>query len=151
WGSIFRVDLTSDRNSGTISIVFLGDKNHASFDNVAFADSHTLLVTEDRGDGLHASLDMLDSIWSIDFGSAKPIATRLVALGRDPASEKDVRLTGTPGFQNEGDNEPTGMHVSTGDISVNGMQGQSLDTQHVRWFFTQQHGLNRTFEIVFAH
>jgi hypothetical protein len=148
WGSIFRVDLTSDRNSGTISIVFLGDKNHASFDNVAFADSHTLLVSEDRGDGLHSSLDMLDSIWSIDFAPAKPVATRLIALGRDPASEKDVRLAGRPGFQNEGDNEPTGIHVSTGDASVDGMQGQPLDTEHARIFFTQQHGLNRTFEIV---
>jgi hypothetical protein len=41
-------------------------------------------------------------------------ASRFVALGRDKLSEIDLSLAGTPGFQNEGDNEPTGLHVSAG-------------------------------------
>ena len=31
WGGIFRVDLNANRNSGTISLVVLGDADHASF------------------------------------------------------------------------------------------------------------------------
>jgi hypothetical protein len=60
WGSIFRVDLNSDREAGSVS----GDAIHASFDNLTFADANTLLVAEDRGDTLHSELNRLDSIWA---------------------------------------------------------------------------------------
>jgi hypothetical protein len=64
WGSIFRVDLNSDRDAGTISIFVLGDAIHSSFDNLTFADTNTLLVAEDRGDTLHEQLNRLDSVWA---------------------------------------------------------------------------------------
>ncbi len=53
WGSIFRVSFTG--HDGTISIAVLGDAVHSSFDNLTFADSNTILATEDRGDALHGS------------------------------------------------------------------------------------------------
>ncbi len=65
WGGIFRVDLDASRETGNISLVVLGDADHASFDNITFVDDKdTVLVTEDRGDTLHDQLNKLDSIWA---------------------------------------------------------------------------------------
>src|SRR5262249_48915895 len=154
WGSIFRVDLSRNGNDGLISIVVLGDADHASFDNIAFADRDTLLAAEDRGYGLHTQLNKLDSVWAFRVGGEDDDdddvagSARFIALGRDPASEQDSLLLGTPGFQNDGDNEPTGLHVSNGDISVRGLLGTFSNLEHARWFVTQQHGLNQVWEIV---
>jgi hypothetical protein len=55
------------------------------------------------------------------------------------------------GFQNEGDNEITGFHVSNGDPSVGGILGaQSPKPFKNGWrvFYTQQHGDNFTWEIL---
>src|SRR5436305_7272321 len=50
WGGIFRVDLRADRNSGFISLVVLGDADHASFDNITFVDERdTVLGSRGRG------------------------------------------------------------------------------------------------------
>jgi hypothetical protein len=151
WGSIFRVDLDCSRSEGILSLVFLGDAVHNSFDNVAFADPFTLLVAEDRGDGLHKQLDTLDSVWAFSL-LGEPNPRRFVALGRDPASAIDAAYgdAGTPGYQNEGDNEPTGLHVSNGGSSIAGMQGTLAATVHTRTFFTQQHGENRVYEVIRA-
>jgi secreted PhoX family phosphatase len=146
WGSIFRVDLNDSRNSGKISIFVLGDADHSSFDNLTFADKNTLLATEDQGDGLHTQLNKLDSVWAFFLNSSR--AKRFVALGRDPASELDASLAGTAGFQNEGDNEPTGLHVSNGNASVEGLVGTSGGLENVRAFLTRQHGENEVWEIV---
>jgi hypothetical protein len=151
WGSIFRVDLDCSGDEGVISLVLLGDAVHNSFDNLAFTDPFTLLAAEDRGDGLHKQLNTLDSIWAVDvFGDPDP--RRFVALGRDEASTIDAGYgdVGTPGYQNEGDNEPTGVHVSDGNPSLAGMQGTPQDPLRTRWFFTQQHGENRVYEIIRA-
>ena len=69
---------------------------------------------------------------------------------RSPAAQHDAALAdaGTPGFQNEGDNEVTGVHVSSGSPFVAGMQGRIGATSNARWFFTQQHGKNRLWEIL---
>jgi Bacterial protein of unknown function (DUF839) len=146
WGSIFRVDLRENRNSGRLSIFVLGDADHSSFDNLAFADFRTLLATEDRGDGLHGQLNKLDSVWAFFLNGSRP--KRFVALGRDPASELDVSLAGTDGFQNEGDNEPTGLHVSNGLPTVSGLPGNPLNLLGARGFLTRQHGENEIWEIV---
>jgi hypothetical protein len=86
-----------------------------------------------------------------DVRVQNPSGARFVALGRDSASEKDAGFldNDTEGYQNEGDNEPTGLHVSTGASTVSEMQGTTLDPESRRVFFTQQHGLNRIFEVVF--
>ena len=152
WGSIFKVRFSPRGNDGFISIAVLGDADHASFDNLAFADHDTLLAAEDRGDGLHTQLNKLDSVWAFRVGGDDDDdgarAARFIALGRDTASEQDSILLGTPGFQNDGDNEPTGLHVSSGDTSARGLLGTSQNLEHARWFVTQQHGLNRVFEVV---
>ncbi|MBZ5508527.1 MAG: DUF839 domain-containing protein [Acidobacteriia bacterium] len=154
WGSIFRVDFRTGNDQGKISIVVLGDADHASFDNISFLDRNTIITAEDRGDGLHTQLNKLDSIWSFrlsdddddDHGGVRD--ARFVALGRDTVSEQDSILLGTPGFQNDGDNEPTGTHVSNGDTSVRGLLGTRRSLEGTRVFFSQQHGLNRLFEVV---
>ena len=148
WGTLFTVNITNG-TSGHISILALGDAEHSSFDNVAFADRNTLLAGEDRGDGLHAQLNRLDSIWAYDMTDpANPV--RFLALGRDTESEADAALldAGTAGYQNEGDNEVTGVHVSSGSQFVAGMQGRSGALANPRWFFTQQHGKNIVWEIL---
>ena len=142
WGGIFRVDLRADRNSGLISLVVLGDADHASFDNITFVDDNdTILVAEDRGDTLHDQLDTLDSIWAYKLNKQHPdqnIVSRFVALGLD-------RLAGVIG---EEDNEPTGLHMSEGDTSINGLIGtKNFKTDRARLFFTQQHGENNLFEV----
>src|SRR4029450_7409608 len=85
WGGIFRVDLDRSRETGTVSLVVLGDADHASFDNITFVDDRdTILVAEDRGDGLHDQLNKLDSIWTYKLNRQHPersLAARFVALG----------------------------------------------------------------------
>ena len=138
WGAIFRVD-RADADDGTISIVVLGDKDHSSFDNLAFADQCTLLATEDRGDTLHDQLNTLDSVWAFDVCAQGAPAKRLLALGQDPDATDE-------------DNEPTGLHVSDGESSVRRLLGSSStnmgNMSRFRWFLTQQHGENTVYEIV---
>jgi len=135
-GSIFRVDLKPDRNTGTISIFVLGDLVHASFDNMTFSDDHTLLVAEDRGDLLHTQLNRLDSVWAFATdGSAAP--RRFIALGRDQASVNAGE-----------DNEPTGLHVSVGGASAADLPGTLNNLVNPRAFLTRQHGDNQLWEIV---
>jgi hypothetical protein len=153
WGAIFRVDLDANRETGKISAVFLGDSDHAAFDNLAFANDKFLLVGEDRGDSLHKALGRLDSLWAFDVTTPGAAPVRLVALGRDSASTVDAHLldAATVGFQNDGDNEVTGVYVSDGDATLAGLLGARVPGPSARWFFTQQHGLNRVFEILGDH
>ena len=106
WGGLFRVDLNADRETGNISLVILGDADHAAFDNVTFVDDRdTVLLAEDRGDLLHDQLNTLDSVWAYKLNREHPernVVARFVALAQD-------RLAGVAG---EEDNEPTGIHVS---------------------------------------
>jgi hypothetical protein len=165
WGSIFKAHFPRGSHRGSVSLVVLGDIDHASFDNLAFADDETLLATEDRGDTLHDQADRLDSVWAFDIDGNRK-AQRLIALGRDSVSAP----------VGEEDNEPTGLHVSNGSSSefdILGTHDPSDDAHRLslrphradydpgwffevnrqqitpaRWFLTQQHGLNRIFEIV---
>ena len=148
WGSLFRVDLL-DQDTATISLFTLGDQTHAAFDNLAFADQFTLIATEDRGDNLHKQLNLLDSLWAYDVRHPNLPAKRFLALGRDPASAADAAMLDakTPGFQNDGDNEPTGLHISDGDPSVARLLGASAGLGSYSWFVTQQHGENTVWRI----
>jgi hypothetical protein len=155
YGSIFRLrqDPRSDR--GTISLFFAGDATHAAFDNVAFLSAHKVSFVEDRGDGFHTAFNALDSGWVFDTredygasGAAPPV--RWLAEGRDPSATIDSGLAGQPGFTNEGDNEITGIHVSDGDPGPHGILGAKvprLFRHGWRWFWTQQHGDNTTWEV----
>ena len=149
WGSIFRVDLGRDDDDhedhngqgkpgkdGAISIFVLGDQEHNSFDNLAFANERQLLATEDRGDTLHDQLQKLNSVWAFDVKTGH--AQRFIALGRD--------LTASlPGAE---DNEPTGIYVSNGSPRREGLLGTEEGLQDARGFLTKQHGDNTVFEIV---
>lgn len=140
WGSIFRVDLAKNRQTGTISIVVLGDANHAAFDNLTFASKGVLVVGEDRGDTLHGQLNAFDSIWAFNVNPPFQTAVRLVALGRD-------RLAA--GVE---DNEPTGVTFSDGDSSISGLLGSmEIPSKDGLLFFTQQHGENNLYLILGDH
>jgi hypothetical protein len=155
WGALFRADIPRGETSGTVQAIELGDLVHASPDNLTFLDATTLLVAEDRGDGLHKDLNALDSLWSFDL--SQPLdqinagAKRLVAEGRDPEATIDAHHLDTndvPKFQNEGDNEITGVTVSDGHAGRGNVQGKHTPSPAARTFFTQQHGENITFQIV---
>jgi len=148
WGSIFRVEFDHPGDWGRISLFYLGDADHAAFDNLAFATGNILLAAEDRGDTLHKQLNKLDSIWAFQVDRPRGVPARFLALGRDDASTLDAHLAdaNTPGFQNDGDNEPTGLHVSNGLSGIPDLIGRE-GPEESRLFFTQQHGLNQVFEV----
>ena len=127
-------------DSATVKAVVVGDQAHASFDNVAFLDKKTVLLTEDRGETLHQQANALDSLWSFDI--TKPLdqinadAKRLIAQGRDPEATGDIALKEpappTALTHNDGDNELTGIHVSDGSTSPSGILGSELPKQRRR-------------------
>lgn len=137
WGGVFRVDLNHSRQTGTISLVVLGDATHAAFDNATFADRDVLLIGEDRGDTLHTQLNKLDSIWAYDVERPNRVA-RLVALGQDRLATAE-------------DGEPTGVHLSDGDSSVHGLLGTRSPGDDGLLFFTHQHGENNLYQIIGSH
>ena len=72
WGALLRVDMPkAGADSATVKALVVGDQAHASFDNVAFLDKRTVLLTEDRGETLHQQANALDSLWSFDL--TKPL------------------------------------------------------------------------------
>ena len=156
FGAIFK--LTLNGNSGKLSLVYNSpDAAHAGFDNCAFWDADHIVFVEDAGDGLHSSRNALDSAWLFDLKTdyshgAQPI--RILAEGRDTSATLDS-LFGAGGFNgafnNEGDNEITGWHLSDGDPTVFGLLGAKIPQPFEkgwRLFFTQQHGDNFTWEIL---
>src|SRR5262249_33288627 len=87
-----------------------------------------------------------------DYGdptTASPM--RILALGRDASSTLDAGyLAAGNGFQNDGDNEITGIHVSDGDPNISGILGAKNPHPFSfgwRAFYTQQHGDNNTWEL----
>jgi hypothetical protein len=142
-------------DTGRISMILRGDPAHTGFDNLSFLDGNQLLITEDSGDKLHAQRNLLDSMYVIDvtadYTSKDPI--RVLAQGRDDMAALDGTFLGKEGYQNDGDNEITGIHVSDGAASVEGLIGTKAPTPFEngwRVFYTRQHGRNITFEIVKA-
>jgi hypothetical protein len=155
WGGIQRLNQASpSADQGRLTVFYIGDIDHTSFDNVAFFDRDHISFVEDRGDTLHTQHNALDSAWMFDVNSPNFCgrqALRWLAQGRDPSATMDSALQGTPGFQNDGDNEITGLHVSDGDPGPNGLLGAKVpDAFNGRWrvFYTQQHGDNVTWEVV---
>jgi hypothetical protein len=160
WGALLRIDLPKPgADTGTIKALVVGDQTHASFDNVAFLDKNTVLLSEDRGETLHTQANALDSLWAFDI--SKPLdrinadAKRLEAQGRDPEATGDSSLREPPPARthNDGDNELTGIHVSDGSTSPDGLLGADLPKDAGGWspwriFITGQHGANITYEIL---
>jgi hypothetical protein len=162
WGALLRIDMPkAGADDATVKALIVGDQTHASFDNVAFLDKNTVLLSEDRGETLHTQANALDSLWSFDI--TKPLdkinadAKRLEAQGRDPEATGDIALKEpappTALTHNDGDNELTGIHVSDGSTSPDGILGSELPKNAGGWspwriFITGQHGANITYEIL---
>jgi hypothetical protein len=154
WGSLFKlVQSSPSADTGKISVFFKGSQAVTGLDNINFLSKNQLGSVEDAGDGLHTSRNALDSGYSFDVtadysnGQNQPV--RWLAEGRDPSATID---SATGGFGvNEGDNEITGLLVSNGDPSVEGILGAknpNLGDTKWRWFYTQQHGDNTTWEVL---
>ena len=156
FGGIFRlVQSAPSADKGHLAIVYRGDVAHTGFDNLTFLDDKQLLVVEDGGDKLHGQRNAYDSGYVVDVTAdyASKDAVRFLALTRDDMATIDVGYAGQPGFQNEGDNEITGIHVSDGNPTAEGLIGTAVPTPFEngwRLFYTRQHGRNTTFEIVKA-
>jgi secreted PhoX family phosphatase len=155
WGALYRADIAAGDTSGTVRTIELGDADHASLDNLTFLDANTLLAGEDRGDSLHKELNKLDSLWSFDISlpldQVNGDAKRLIAEGRDPQATVDshhLEAKDVPKFQNDGDNEVTGVTVSDGHVGLGNVQGKHVPSRAARTFFTQQHGQNITYQIL---
>jgi hypothetical protein len=155
WGSAFKLtQLSPTADQGRLSLFYKGDKAHTGFDNVAFVDANHVAFVEDAGDTLHTQRNALDSGYLFDVTRSyadgqQPL--RFLAQGRDASATIDSAFGGLAGFQNDGDNEITGIHVSDGDPGLSGILGAKLPLPFVsgwRVFYTQQHGDNPTFEII---
>ncbi|MFD1660383.1 hypothetical protein ACFSL4_19775 [Streptomyces caeni] len=155
WGTLYKLtqrDPSSDE--GRLSVFYAGDKEHTGLDNVTFLDRTHVAFVEDAGDTLHAQRGALDSGFVFDTSAdyshgRQPV--RFLGEGRDPSATLDNMLSSAGGgFQNDGDNEITGIHVSNGDPGPGGILGARVPRLfHDGWrmFWTQQHGDNTTWEI----
>ena len=156
FGAVLSLTQSSpDADRGTLRLIYRGDAVHSAFDNIAFWDDDHVVLVEDAGDTLHGQRNALDSAWLFDlrtdYSRAANQPLRIIAEGRDPSATLDAALLGTPGYQNDGDNELTGIHISDGDPTVRGVLGAKQPSPfHRGWrvFFTQQHGENTTWEIL---
>jgi hypothetical protein len=157
WTGVFKLTQSGpSANTGNLTLFYKGDMAHAGFDNVAFFWKDQIAFVEDAGDTLHTQRNALDSGYLFDANAdysngLQPI--RFLAEGRDASATDDADNGGypaSPGGKNDGDNEITGIHVSDGDKSKNGILGQKIpQAWHDGWrvFYTQQHGDNPTYEV----
>jgi secreted PhoX family phosphatase len=159
WTSIFKLAQRGPgADSGHLSLFFQSKSaTVAGLDNVTFLSRNLVTFVEDAGDTLHGQRNALDSgfIWDVtkDYSDPSNQPVRWLAEGRDPSATLDAA---TDGFGvNEGDNEITGVHVSNGDPGPDGLLGDEIpnlwnSSGKWRWFYTQQHGDNSTWQVVLA-
>lgn len=154
WGSIFELSQSGpSADTGTLRVFYNGNEAHAGFDNVTFLSRTAVTFVEDAGDTLHSQRNALDSGWvfqvGADYSQPQNQPLRWLAEGRDPSATIDADNGGFG--KNDGDNEITGAVVSDGDPSPQGILGTripELGTPQWRWFYTQQHGDNATYEVL---
>jgi len=140
-------------DKGRIELFYRADAEHGGLDNIQFLTKRTLVAVQDFGDTAHGQTGTLDSAYAFDTSGHAPNPQRLIGEGRDSAATLDSQFlaNGVAGYQNDGDNEITGFHVSNGDPGVRGLLGAKAPKPfHDGWrvFWTQQHGDNTTFELV---
>ncbi|SMF97352.1 protein of unknown function [Methylomagnum ishizawai] len=148
-------------NTGRLKLFYRGNAAHTGLDNITFLTKTQVVAVEDAGDALHVQRNALDSAYvfdtMVDYGTgADPV--RVIAEGRDASATLDSAandgksqgIAAFAAFQNEGDNEITGIHVSDGDPDVDGILGVKPPMpfrQGWRFFWTQQHGDNTLWEV----
>jgi hypothetical protein len=155
FGGVFKLAQKSPTaDTGTLTLFFLGDLAHTGFDNVTFISKNQVVFVEDAGAGLHQSRNALDSAFAfdvtLDYSNPTNQPVRLIAQGRDASATLDAAFISIAGFQNEDDNEITGIHCSSGDPSTDGILGAAVPKLFKGWrlFYTGQHGDNVTWEIL---
>ena len=156
WTAAFKVTQTDPgSDQGKLTLFYNGDQAHAGFDNVQFLSRDKVTFVEDAGDTLHTQRNALDSGYVFDaradYSNPAVQPVRWLAEGRDPSATIDSANSGFG--KNDGDNEITGAHVSDGDPSPEGILGAKvpdLGDGSWRWFYTQQHGDNPTYEVLLA-
>ena len=128
---------------------------HLGFDNDAFLTKDLIAFVEDAGDTLHAQRNALDSGFLIDvtkdYSNAANQPLRFIAEGRDASATLDADNAGYG--KNDGDNELTGLTISDGNATANGILGSKEPHPFEpdgKWrvFYTQQHGDNTTYELI---
>jgi hypothetical protein len=114
-------------------------------------DENTYFVFKNGLDGADPGYDY-DSgyVWDVtkDYSNSANQPVRWLAEGRDASATIDAANGGFG--KNDGDNEITGAIVSDGDTGTDGILGAqipNLGNDRWRWFYTQQHGDNRTYEV----
>jgi hypothetical protein len=155
WGSILKLMQSSpSASTGKLTLFYKSDKAHSGFDNTTFLSRDLITFVEDAGDTLHTQRNALDSGYvfdvTADYSDAANQPTRWLAEGRDPSATID---SAGGGFgKNDQDNEITGVIVSNGDPGPSGILGARIpnlfQSDKWRWFYTQQHGDNPTYEVV---
>src|SRR5262249_19063561 len=157
WGSIFKLSQSSpSASTGKISVFFKGSQTVTGLDNITFLSRDIVAAVEDAGDTLHGQRNALDSAFAFDmnadYSSPANTPVRFIAEGRDASATID---SNTGGFgKNDGDNEITGIHASNGDPTADGILGaQKPKLGHDGWrlFYTEQHGDNRTIELLLGN
>jgi hypothetical protein len=159
WGSVMKLSQSGPAsNMGTLSLFYKADGAHSSFDNVTFLSKNVITFVQDMGDGLHTQLNALDSGYTLDvtrdYSDPANHPVRWLAEGRDASATLDGSASPTGFGKNDGDNELTGVYVSDGDPGVGGILGDEvpdLSDGQWRWFYTQQHGDNPTYEVLVRH
>ena len=154
WGAIQKlVQSSPSAPGGKLTLFFRCNEAHSGLDNTAFLSSDTITFVEDAGDTLHGQRNALDSGYVFDvtkdYSSASNQPVRWIAEGRDASATVDAANGGFG--KNDQDNEITGVHVSDGDPTTGGLLGAktpSLFQSGWRWFWTQQHGDNVTYEVL---
>ena len=154
WTGVFKLrqkDPSAD--TGTLSLFYKGDAAHAGFDNVTFISRDQISFVEDAGATLHQQRNALDSgfVLNVETNYADPSnqPIRWLAEGRDASATLDAANGGFG--KNEDDNEITGIIVSNGDPGPEGILGAKSPKPFKagwRWFYTQQHGDNPTYEVI---
>ena len=157
WGSIMKLTMSDpSADTGTLRPFFLGNIHVTGLDNVTFLSRDQVTFVEDAGDTLHTQRKALDSGFVFDVTTdyskiTRP--TRWLGEGRDASATLDAANGGFG--KNDGDNEITGVHVSDGDSGPHGLLGDKIPNLvngagKWRWFWTQQHGDNLTWEVTLA-
>ena len=105
---------------GTLTLFFLGDVEHTALRQHRVLERAPLVAVEDRGrHAAHATqrarLGVVASTPARTTRSRPTRRSRIIAQGRDASATIDSALLGSAGYQNDGDNEITGIHVSDGD------------------------------------
>ncbi|MEV4753778.1 alkaline phosphatase PhoX [Micromonospora sp. NPDC049559] len=154
WGGLYQ--LTQDNpasDHGKLKMFYGGDQEHTGLDNITFVDADHVAAVEDASATVHNQRGAFDSAYLFDVRTDYRKAgdpVRFLAEGRDEDATMDALLIGSAGFHNDDDNEITGIHVSNGDPSVNGILGAQDPKPFKdgwRMFWTQQHGQNVLWEI----